>query len=76
MAIQKHEPEILYVPDMAAKLGKTEAAIRQAFYRGADWLPKPFRMGSRIAWRVKDVDAFFEARSQKTDGRRSKGRRA
>jgi hypothetical protein len=34
------EAQVLYVPDMAKLLGRTEAAIRSAVARGgADWLP-------------------------------------
>lgn len=61
--------DILYVADMAKKYGKTEAAIRQAVSRGADWLPKPFRMGNRIAWRAVDVDRFLAAQSRGGCGR-------
>lgn len=64
--------DVLYVPQLARKLGKTDAAIRQAVNRGAEWLPPSFRLGSRIAWRVEDVDRFLEERSKKTDGRRTR----
>jgi predicted DNA-binding transcriptional regulator AlpA len=58
--------EILYVKDMARKLGKTEASIRAAINRGADWIPAPFPMGRRLAWRLVDVDAFLVEQSKRT----------
>lgn len=59
------QPEVLYVPQLAAKLGRTEAAIRAAVNRGADWLPPSFPMGRRLAWRAVDVDAFLRERAKK-----------
>jgi predicted DNA-binding transcriptional regulator AlpA len=61
-----NEPQVLYVPDMAKMLGRTEAAIRTAVNRGAEWLPPSFPMGRRIAWRRADVDAFIAAQAKKT----------
>lgn len=60
------EPQVLYVPDMAKMLGRTEAAIRTAVNRGAEWLPPSFPMGRRIAWRRADVDAFLATQAKKT----------
>ena len=59
------QTDVLYVPQLAAKLGRTEAAIRSAVNRGADWLPPPFPMGRRLAWRREDVDAFLKAQAKK-----------
>lgn len=60
----KETADVLYVPELALKLGKTEAAIRQGLSRGADWIPPAFKMGSRIAWRLEDVDRFIEEKSK------------
>ena len=49
------EPEVIYVPELARMLGRTEAAIRSAWNRGAAWLPRPIGMGRRLAWRRADV---------------------
>lgn len=57
---------VLYVPDMAKMLGRTESAIRTAVNRGAEWLPVPFPMGRRLAWRREDVSAFLAAQAKKT----------
>lgn len=70
MEMRNVDQDVLYVPEMARKFGKTEAAIRQAVNRGAEWLPRPFKLGTRIAWRVADVDAFLAEQSKQTDGRR------
>jgi predicted DNA-binding transcriptional regulator AlpA len=61
------QSEVLYVPDLARKLGRTEAAIRTAVNRKADWLPPAFSMGRRLAWRVTDVDKFLAAQAGKTN---------
>lgn len=58
-------PDVLYVSDLARKLGRTEAAIRVALNRGADWLPPAFKMGRRLAWRTADVDKFLAQRAKK-----------
>lgn len=54
------EPDVLYVPDMARKLGRTDAAIRSAVARGgADWLPPRMNI-RRLAWRRQTVDEFLK----------------
>lgn len=58
---------VLYVADLAKLLGRTEAAIRTGVNRGVEWLPKPFPMGRRLAWRRQDVDDFLAAQAGKTD---------
>lgn len=60
------QSDVLYVHDLAKKLGRTEAAIRAAVNRGADWLPPSFPMGRRLAWRSVDVDSFLKERSKQT----------
>lgn len=61
--------DVLYIADMARKLGRTEAAIRAAVNRDVDWLPPSFKMGRRIAWRTTTVDAFL-AKREKGKGRK------
>lgn len=58
--------EILYVPQMAKRLGRSKAAIRSAHQRKADWLPPAFHMGRLLAWRSDDVESFLKARAKKT----------
>lgn len=54
------DPDVLYVQDMARKLGRTEAAIRSAVNRGnADWLP-PRLSTRRLAWRRETVEQFLK----------------
>jgi len=57
-------PDVLYVADLARKLGRTEAAIRAGLSRGVDWIPPAFPMGRRLAWRPSDVDAFLAKRAK------------
>lgn len=61
-----NQSDVLYVSDLAAKLGRTESAIRTAVNRGAEWLPPSFHMGRRLAWRRVDVEAFLSSQSQNT----------
>lgn len=60
------QPDILYVPDLARKLGRTEAAIRTAVNRGASWIPPSFPMGRRLAWRRADVESFLSDQAKNT----------
>jgi predicted DNA-binding transcriptional regulator AlpA len=62
--------DVLYIPDMAKKLGRSEAAIRSAVARGADWLPLHFHMGHRVAWREADVNAFLRKQAKPKKGAR------
>lgn len=56
--------DVLYVPDLARKLGKTEAAVRMGVARSSDWIPPAFKLGRRIAWRTADVDAWLAKRAK------------
>ena len=58
-------PDVLYVADLAKKLGRTESAIRSAVARGDDWIPPRIDMGRRLAWRRGTVEAFLKARETK-----------
>jgi predicted DNA-binding transcriptional regulator AlpA len=57
--------DVLYIPDMARKLGRTEAAIRAAVQRDQlrgsrkKALPPSFKLGSRHAWRRVDVEEWL-----------------
>jgi predicted DNA-binding transcriptional regulator AlpA len=69
------QPEILYIPDVAALLGKTESAITSAYRRGQ--IPGAFKLLGRVAWRCSSIDEWIESLSnpnQKYGQRCSKGR--
>lgn len=58
------DSDILYIAEMAKKLGKTESALRAMVHRdnsvdGARRLPESFKLGGRIAWRRCDVDLWL-----------------
>jgi hypothetical protein len=53
------QADVLYVADLARKLGRTETAIRAGVSRNADWLPPRCKAGHRIAWRTVTVDKFL-----------------
>jgi predicted DNA-binding transcriptional regulator AlpA len=57
-------PDVLYVPDVARRLGRSEPAIRSALARGSSWLPPSFKMGRRVAWRRVDFDRFLAAQAK------------
>jgi predicted DNA-binding transcriptional regulator AlpA len=57
------EAAVLYVPDLARMIGRTESAIRAGVQRGVDWVPPAFNMGRRLAWRREDVDAWLANRA-------------
>lgn len=57
--MNEQQQDVLYVADMAKKLGRTEKAIRAGIRRNAAWLPPHFRAGALYAWLRADVDAFL-----------------
>lgn len=60
--IEKCEKLIYSTQDMASLLGISRNALSILLYRkNWDAVPPPFKLGSkRLAWRVQDVDKFFE----------------
>ncbi len=63
--------DVLYVAELAAKLGMTESAVRAAAFRDRlktkteeRTLPTPFYMGQKLAWRRRDVDLWLEQRAK------------
>lgn len=61
---ENSESDVLYVPGMARKLGKTESALRMLVARGSDAVPKPFKLGGKLAWRRVDVDRWLAKRAK------------
>lgn len=60
---------VLYVPDLAKLLGRTEGAIRTAVNRGgADWLP-PRLKTRRLCWRRETVEAFLRSLEEPPKGK-------
>lgn len=60
------QTEVIYTAELAVMLGRSEVAIRQALNRGVDWLPAPFYLGRRLAWRRADVQQWIARRAQET----------
>lgn len=67
---QNSVSDVLYVAELAAKLGMTESAVRAAAFRDRlktkneqRTLPTPFYMGNKLAWRRADVDAWLAAKA-------------
>ena len=64
------DADVIYVAELAAKLGRTEKAIRAGLHKirrgqAVDWLPPHFRLGLKYAWRVADVDAWLDQQARK-----------
>lgn len=61
--------DVIYIEDVAKRLGKTETAVRALFHRDSKLgsrkktLPPAIRIGRRIAWRVADFDAWLAAKA-------------
>jgi predicted DNA-binding transcriptional regulator AlpA len=64
--------DVLYVADVAEKLGMTESAVRMAVARDKGRgerkraLPKPFKIGAKLAWRRQDVDVWLATKAGST----------
>lgn len=57
--------DVLFLPDLARRLGLTEAAVRGHLRRGNfTAVPKPFRLGQRrLAWRLTDYETWLAKRA-------------
>jgi hypothetical protein len=53
------ESEVIYIPDLARILGRTESSVRQGLSRNVFWIPEGFRMGIRHCWLRADVMQFL-----------------
>lgn len=51
--------DILYIPDLAKKLGRTESAIRMAIQDGRDTVPRHMKIGRRVCWTVEMYDKWL-----------------
>lgn len=63
--MENEKPDLVYVAELAKRMGKTKAAIRRALSRKVKWLPPRFNMGGKgspIAWLRSDVDKFFQSK--------------
>ena len=65
--MEKESTYILYVPDMAKLMRKSEAAIRAAVFRGSESIPKPFKLGQKLAWVEADALKFIEEKRKGTE---------
>lgn len=58
------ESAVLYVPDLARMLGRTEAAIRASVNRESDDIPPRLQIGRRLCWRRETVQQWLKDREQ------------
>jgi predicted DNA-binding transcriptional regulator AlpA len=52
--------DLLYVKDIADKLGTTEAAVRSRVQRRDGSIPPFFWLGRRVVWRTETVDQWLK----------------
>lgn len=64
--VQNDGPELLFIDDIARKLGITVWAVRSHLKRNnTNAVPRPFRLGARrLAWRAKDFDTWLERKAR------------
>lgn len=58
------ESAVLYVPELAKMMGRTEAAIRASVNRQSDDIPPRLLIGRRICWRRETVQQWLKDREQ------------
>ena len=58
------KPEILYIADLARRLGRTESGVRMAVHRRSESVPPHFKLGNRIAWNAADVTAWLRKKAR------------
>jgi len=56
--------DLMFIPEAAKKLGLTEAALRGHVYRRSGAVPKPFKMGRKLAWRRATLDTWLAHRER------------
>lgn len=59
--------ELLYMPQMAEKLGTTVTALRSKVDRMMNQsqrvdLPRPIRLGKKYAWRIETVENWLKSK--------------
>lgn len=72
MELTVSNPDVLYVADLARRLGRTETAIRAALRRKSASVPHEhaFMLGAEIAVRASDYSAWLDAKiARKPDAR-------
>ena len=54
---------IYYMTEAAEALGISQAAMRSRLHRGQG--PRPMRLGSRLAWRPEDLEAYLRQEAER-----------
>lgn len=54
--------EIIYIPELATMMGKSDVAVRAMIQRGSPDVPKSFKVGRKHAWYREDARKFFAAK--------------
>ncbi len=68
------EQDLYYIPEIAIKLGLTEAAVRGHIQRRSGAIPPFIRLGRRVAVRRLDYERWLGAEEPVPTRRRRKGR--
>lgn len=52
------DPDLLFVPDLAYRIGVSHDAVRSMIRR--EVLPAPAKLGRRLVWRRSDIDRWLD----------------
>jgi len=53
--------DVMYLPEVAKRLGKTDEAVRQHIKKRSNAIPPFIRVGGRICFRVKDYETWLDS---------------
>lgn len=51
--------DVYYIDDMALRLGKSIEAVRQAVWRGDEWLPPHTKLGGRVVFKREEYEKWL-----------------
>ena len=54
--------EIIYIPELATMMGKSDVAVRAMIQRESKDVPPSFKVGRKHAWYLEDARKFFAAK--------------
>lgn len=55
------QSEVIYIADVAKLLGLSEHAVRAHVRRQTNAVPRPFKLGRKLAWRRVAISEFLRA---------------
>ena len=58
------DSEVIYIPEIAKMIGKSDAAVRAMLHRTPNKLPPSFKIGRKHAWNRGDVKAWLKKQAK------------